>query len=412
MAHTILVTGSTGSVGSNVCRLAARPGRRVRALVRPGTEPAPLIQCGAEPVIGDVTDPYSVDLAMDGVDGVVHCAAQIGGTWSTARPEDYEAVNHQGSVNVLDAAERAGVRRIVMLLSAILFDPSQTVTEDSRVVPAGPADSPYVRTKRAAYDEGMARVSRGTEIAFVVPAGIYGPSLFLERALVPTIFTGTLMKTATGELTRYLPMPISWVLAEDVADIALRALDRGRSGARYLAMGRAEDARSIPAFCNTFLELAGIHRRVAEVHPGGAAGDDPEFGPMTRMIRENYPTPPHDCARTTAELGRPPTPLTEGLGHRVPPAPGREHRPVPLLGLDPGARGPVVAGQLAVERPGRDHVRGAPVRAVLLRQRLHDPRPRPRSCRRPPGSPSRWRSPARDSGRRRPRRRLPPRAPR
>ncbi len=366
MAHTILVTGSTGSVGSNVCRLAARPGRRVRALVRPGTEPAPLIQCGAEPVIGDVTDPYSVDLAMDGVDGVVHCAAQIGGMWSTARPEDYEAVNHQGSVNVLDAAERAGVRRIVMLLSAILFDPSQTVTEDSRVVPAGPADSPYVRTKRAAYDEGMARVS----------------------------------------------MPISWVLAEDVADIALRALDRGRSGARYLAMGRAEDARSIPAFCNTFLELAGIHRRVAEVHPGGAAGDDPEFGPMTRMIRENYPTPPHDCARTTAELGRPPTPLTEGLGHRVPPAPGREHRPVPLLGLDPGARGPVVAGQLAVERPGRDHVRGDPVRAVLLRQRLHDPRPRPRSCRRPPGSPSRWRSPARDGGRRRPRRRLPPRAPR
>jgi nucleoside-diphosphate-sugar epimerase len=161
----------------------------------------------------------------------------------------------------------------------------------------------------------MARVSRGTEIAFVVPAGIYGPSLFLARALVPTIFTGTLMKAATGELTRYLPMPISWVLAEDVADIALRALDRGRNGARYLAMGLAEDARSIPAFCNTFLELAGIDRRVAEVHPGGgAAGDDPEFGPMTRMVREDYPTPPHDCTRTTAELGRPPTPLLEGLG--------------------------------------------------------------------------------------------------
>ena len=314
MAQTILVTGSTGSVGSNVCRLAARQGRKVRALVRPGTQTAPLKACGAEPVIGDVTDPRSLDEAIDGVDGIVHCAAQIGGTWSTAQPEDYEAVNHQGSVNVLDAAERTGVRRIVMLLSAVLFDHSRTVTEDSTVVAASPADSPYVRTKRAAYDEAMAKVSRGTEVAFVVPAGIYGPSLFLERALVPTIFTGTLMKAATGELTRYLPMPISWVLAEDVADITLRALDRGRSAARYLAMGRAEDARSIPAFCNTFLELAGIDRRVAEVHPNGeAAGDDPEFGPMVRLVRRNYPTPPHDCARTTDELGRPPTSLIEGL---------------------------------------------------------------------------------------------------
>jgi dihydroflavonol-4-reductase len=314
MAQTILVTGSTGSVGSNVCRLAARQGWRVKALVRRATAAAPLEECGAEPVVGDVTDAQSLALAMGGVDGVVHCAAQIGGTWSTATPEDYEAVNVRGSINVLDAAERAGAARIVMLLSAVLFDVSQTVTEDSRVVPIRSADSPYVRTKRAAYYEGMARASRGAEISFVVPAGIYGPSVFPERALVPTIFTGTLLMAARGELTRYLPMPISWVLAEDVADVAVRALERGRRGARYLAMGRAADARSIPAFCNTFLEMAGINRRVEEVHPGGdGAGDDPEFGSMARMVRRSYPTPHHDCTRTTDELGRPPTPLTEGL---------------------------------------------------------------------------------------------------
>ena len=80
-------------------------------------------------------------------------------------------------------------------------------------------------------------------------------------------------------------------------------------------MGRAKDTRSIPAFCNTFLELAGIDRRMAEVHPSDeAARDDPEFGTMARMVRTSYPTPPHDCARTTAEFGRPPTPLIEGLG--------------------------------------------------------------------------------------------------
>jgi nucleoside-diphosphate-sugar epimerase len=161
----------------------------------------------------------------------------------------------------------------------------------------------------------MARAARGAEIAFVVPGGVYGPSLFLERALVPTIFTGSLMRAVTGELSRYLPIPITWVLAQDVADIALRALDGGRRGARYLAMGRAEDARSLPAFCNTFLEMAGLDCRVAEVHPSGdGTGDDPEFGSMARLVRRACPDPPHDCSRTSAELGREPTPLIEGLG--------------------------------------------------------------------------------------------------
>jgi hypothetical protein len=35
---------------------------------------------------------------------------------------------------------------------------------------------------------------------------------------------------------------------------------------------------------------------------------------MVRLVRSSYPTPRHDCARTTAELGRPPTSLIEGLG--------------------------------------------------------------------------------------------------
>lgn len=67
MAQTILVTGSTGSVGSNVCRLAAWPGRKVRALVRPGTDPAPLTAWGIEPVIGDVTEGFDrVEVECDG----------------------------------------------------------------------------------------------------------------------------------------------------------------------------------------------------------------------------------------------------------------------------------------------------------------------------------------------------------
>ncbi len=109
-------------------------------------------------------------------------------------------------------------------------------------------------------------------------------------------------------------MPITWVLAEDVADIALLALERGRPGRRYLAMGRPEDTCSLPQFCNTFLEMAGIDQRVEEFDPSGpGATTDPEFGSMVSMLQSSYPTPSHDPSLTTAELGRGPTPLRDGF---------------------------------------------------------------------------------------------------
>ena len=314
VAAVILVTGATGSVGSNVCRLAAALGIDVRALVRPGSAVDALVALGVEPVTGDVTDPASLAVAAEGVDGVIHCAAQIGGTWSTAGPEDFEAVNRRGTINVLDAAQAAGSARTVVLLSAVVNDRRVTATETSPITPPETSNSPYVRTKLAAYYEGMARAARGVDVNFVVPGGIYGPTPVVERALVPTIFTGTLLMAARGELRRYLPMPIPWVLAEDVADIALRALDRGRSGHRYLAMGRPVDTCSLPQFCNAFLELAGIDHRVEEFDPAGpGAQSDPEFGSMVRMLQSSYPSPSHDPSATTAELGRAPTPLHDGL---------------------------------------------------------------------------------------------------
>ena len=218
----ILVTGATGSVGGNVCRLAAARGIDVRALVRPGSAVDTLVALGVEPVVGDVTDRASLDVASRGVDGVVHCAAQIGGTWSTAEPKDFEAVNQRGTINVLDAAQAAGAARTVVLLSAVVNDRRVTATETSPIAPLETSNSPYLRTKLAAYYEGMARAARGVDVNFVVPGGVYGPTPLVERALVPTIFTGTLLMAARGELRRYLPMPIPWVLAEDVADIALR----------------------------------------------------------------------------------------------------------------------------------------------------------------------------------------------
>jgi nucleoside-diphosphate-sugar epimerase len=105
----LLVTGATGSVGSNVCRLAAEGGIRVKALVRDLHAAAPLEAMGVELVQGDVTDRDSLITAAHGVGTIIHGAAQIGGTWTTAKKGDFVALNQHGTFNVLDAAEANAV---------------------------------------------------------------------------------------------------------------------------------------------------------------------------------------------------------------------------------------------------------------------------------------------------------------
>jgi dihydroflavonol-4-reductase len=315
VSGTLLVTGATGSVGSNVVALALAAGRPVRALVRSEADATVLAEMGAEPVVGDVTERGSVRDAVAGVNTVIHCAAVIGGTWSTATPEQFDAVNRVGGLIVLECALDAGVERVVSVLSAIVADSQETITERFRLVDLSERMSPYLRTKLASYYAGMARAAGGADVCFVIPGGVYGPTPFPDRALVPTIFTGTLLAAARGEIRRYLPMPIPWVLASDVARVCLAAAAGGRRGARYLALGRPEDVCSLPEFCNAFLHLIGSTHRVESVDPAAPGADqDPEFGGMVRMVRRTYPTPAFDATATNAELALSMTRLADGLG--------------------------------------------------------------------------------------------------
>lgn len=310
----ILVTGAGGLAGSNVCRIAAERGRSVRALVRNPPAAGALSEFGVEVVAGDILDPASLDKALSGVAHIVHCAALLGGTWSRSTPEDIIATNRDGAINLLAAAERAGVERTVMLSSVAICDWSATLTERSGIQSIGGPASPYAEAKIAAFYEGMARAARGQFVATVIPGGIYGPSPFLERTLDPTSVNRTLLDAATGQLERYLPMKMPWVFVDDVARTALAVLDRGVSGARYLATGRAEDASSFPALCNRFCELAGSPFRVAEFDPTAPGAEmDEQYGNMIRYVLEPQPEPLVDSSWTNRELALQPTSTKDGL---------------------------------------------------------------------------------------------------
>ena len=108
----ILVTGGSGFLGNNIVQRLVGQNQRVRVLVRnPGRaqREGRLTGLPIEWVFGDVTQPQSLGPAFDGVDRVIHTAAvAIEKGQST-----YEAVNFQGTVNVVEAAKQAGVIHFV-----------------------------------------------------------------------------------------------------------------------------------------------------------------------------------------------------------------------------------------------------------------------------------------------------------
>ena len=120
----ILVTGATGFVGPHIVHALRAEGRQVRVLVREGTDTTRLATWGCELAVGDMTDPASLERAVEGCDAVVHLVAIL-----TGKPAEFERVMTAGTRDLVAAASAAGVRRFV-LMSAL-----GTTEETKELVP-------------------------------------------------------------------------------------------------------------------------------------------------------------------------------------------------------------------------------------------------------------------------------------
>lgn len=316
MSETVLVTGSTGLLGANVCRVLVARGDQVRALCRAEADTAPLAAMGVDVVTGDVTSADDVRAAAQGTDAAVHSAALLGG--ASQDLEAFRAVNTEGTRHVLDAAEEFGLRRVVAVSTGTFFDTSTGVEREDAPVSTEPSSDPYTLTKMAAFEDAMARAAKGQNVVTAHPGAIYGPSPVATNALGRTSFNRVLLAALRGRLQRYLKFPVSWVLAADVADGCVAALDRGTPGERYMFDGRPEDVVSVATAASRACELAGMTQRVADVDPS----DDPElaatFGPTLMAIASKADTERAERRGTTEtktyrRLGYQPTSLDDGL---------------------------------------------------------------------------------------------------
>ncbi len=179
---TILVTGGSGFIGGRLIERLVRDGDRVRAVARSQPSAERVEALGAEPVHSDLTDREALLEGAEGCELAFHAAAKVEdwGPW-----KEFLRDNVEGTRNVLEACESAGVRRLVHVgteAALIAGDPLIEVDETAPLRPDSKA--PYPRSKAMAEQLVMGASREGFETVVLRPRFVWGAG---DSTLLPGI---------------------------------------------------------------------------------------------------------------------------------------------------------------------------------------------------------------------------------
>ncbi len=247
----VLVTGGSGFIGSHVVdKLRARGHEPVIYDLRP----SPWHDRGSvDTVLGSITDREALERALHSCDAVAHLAAVADVNDVHAEPEDAERVNARGTVTVLEAARRAGVKRIVYASTIWVYsDCEQEEVDEDTLLPA--PSHLYTSTKLAgelyckAYQE-LYGIDY-TILRFGIP---YGPRA-REAAVIPA-FVGKALRGEALTLAGDGGQSRRFVYVEDLADgVALGLDDQGANRVYNLA---SDENVTIKQIAETVKQLIG-----------------------------------------------------------------------------------------------------------------------------------------------------------
>ncbi|HLC40289.1 MAG TPA: NAD-dependent epimerase/dehydratase family protein [Methylomirabilota bacterium] len=316
----VLITGGAGFIGSHLVEELLRRGETVRVLDSlatgslqnlrfavgqvslPSDRRQTVYGSQLELIIGDVRDPALVRKAMRGVENVFHLAAITSVAQSIRQPSEVNSVNVDGTLNVLQAAQSQGVRRVIYASSSAVYGNSDVLprSEDTRPTPV----SPYGAAKLAGEAYCQAFWScYGLETVTLRYFNVYGPRQSATSdytSVIPTFILAMLQNQAPvihgdGKQTR------DFVSVDDVVDASIAA------AASHLAPGRCFNVAS-----GEMHSVFDLFESLSEILETNLA---PDFSPaQPGDVRESL---------GNIELARellnyiPRTPFHQGLAHTV-----------------------------------------------------------------------------------------------
>ncbi|MBK7938549.1 MAG: NAD-dependent epimerase/dehydratase family protein [Lewinellaceae bacterium] len=217
------VTGASGRIGNLLVRRLLEEGHEVRVLVHrtaKGLEYLPV-----DVVWGSILEPNDLDQLVKGCEVVYHLAAVI--SILSGISEQLRRVNIEGTNQVLQAARRQKVRRVVYFSTVhafleegpeVLFDESRPLALQTRM--------PYSRTKAEALDLALRFSSdNNTEVVALCPTGVLGPC-----DPEPSLSGKMLIDFYRGNIPMLAPGGFDWVDVRDITDAALAAIHLGAAG--------------------------------------------------------------------------------------------------------------------------------------------------------------------------------------
>ncbi|MFZ0799306.1 MAG: NAD-dependent epimerase/dehydratase family protein [Terriglobales bacterium] len=264
------VTGATGFLGSHVARVLAEQGAELRLLVRATSDLRNIeglnAERGVDRVVGDLRDAASIEKALGGCDVVFHVAADYR-LW-VRDPEEMYRSNVEGTRCLLGAARKQRVRRVVYtssvatmgfisnqaaaeLLHPVKPKPGSTgapvrsagtdecvrpyakpVADEESPVSLGDMIGHYKRSKFMAERVAIDAAKSGIDVVIVNPTTPIG-----ERDIKPTPTGRIVVDFLKRKFPAYVETGLNLVDATECARGHIQALEKGRSGERYILGG-------------------------------------------------------------------------------------------------------------------------------------------------------------------------------
>lgn len=315
-----LVTGATGFVGAAVVRALLKASVEVRVLARRDSDFGNLQSFKLDGVYGDLRDKESLRKALAGCQHLYHIAAHYA-LWAR-NPSIFYDVNVTGTKNLMEAARDVGTERIVYCstIGAIGLPPGGGLGTEDTPVSLDQMAGHYKRSKFLAEQEVLALAKQGLPVVIVNPSAPVG-----EGDIKPTPTGQMIVDFMKGRMPAYIETGMNIVDVDDVAAGHLLAMQKGRTGERYilgtknlmlheifaiLSRLTGVKAPSIKLPRGLILPLAYLNLAFAYVT--GITPRIPLEGVKMAKYKMHY-----DCSKAIRELGIPQTPPEVALEKAV-----------------------------------------------------------------------------------------------